>query len=385
MAGDNKVLVTTMDGRIEAVIDEKDAGEFETFNGIICPGFINTHCHLELSHMKSLIPEGTGLVDFVYKVVNERHLAYRQAGFAEVEILSSIEKAEDEMVAGGIVAVGDICNNLFTLPQKQKQRLAYYNFIEASGWLPAVSQSRFERALDLYTTFTKGSPQPPIHNSIVPHAPYSVSPGLWELIIPGFENKTVSIHNQETSFEDEFFLEGTGDLVRMYQLMKIDNTFHKATKRSSLQSYFSHLSKAGSILLVHNTFSREEDIVFAQDNTSQGQHLSFCICINANRYIENAIPPVELLRANDCNIVLGTDSLASNRSLSILDEIKTIQKEFPLIPLEEILRWATFNGAQALQMEETLGSFEKGKLPGVILIRNAGSKVEDTTVVIKIL
>jgi cytosine/adenosine deaminase-related metal-dependent hydrolase len=378
MEGGNKVLVTTTDGRIEAVIDVTDAGEFESFNGIICPGFVNTHCHLELSHMKGLISEGTGLVDFVYKVVNERH-------FAEEEIVSAIEKAEDEMMTNGIVAVGDICNNLFTLPQKQKQRLAYYNFIEASGWLPSVSQTRFDRARDIYTTFRTQSPQPGIHNSIVPHAPYSVSADLWQLLIPLFEKNTVSIHNQETPFEDAFFREGTGDLVRMYELMKIDNTFHQPTKRSSLQSYFSHLAKAGSILLVHNTFSRVEDIVFAQDNTNDGQQLYFCVCINANRYIENSNPPVELLRANDCQIVLGTDSLASNRSLSILDEIKTIQKEFPLIPLEESLRWATLNGAKALQMDEFLGSFENGKMPGVLLIENVGVKLNDTTTVKRIL
>ena len=145
--GNNKVLIIKHDGEVEAIVDEENAGEdVETFKGILSPGFINTHCHLELSHMKGLIPERTGLVDFVYKVVNERH-------FAEEEILEAIEKAEDEMLANGIVAVGDICNNLLSLPQKQKQRLVYYNFIEASGWLPAVSETRFERALNLYNQF----------------------------------------------------------------------------------------------------------------------------------------------------------------------------------------------------------------------------------------
>src|SRR5688572_4814248 len=134
----NKVLVTKKDGEIEAIIDDEDAGEdVEAFKGTLSPGFVNAHCHLELSHMKGSIPENTGLVDFVYKVVNERH-------FAEEEILSAIQNAEDEMLSNGIVAVGDICNNLLTLPQKLKQRLAYYNFIEASGWLPAVCEPRFE-------------------------------------------------------------------------------------------------------------------------------------------------------------------------------------------------------------------------------------------------
>lgn len=123
-----KVLLVNADGSIENVVDEKEAGEgIEQFEGILVPGFINCHCHLELSHLKGLIPEKTGLVDFVYKVVTERY-------FPENEILSAIESAENEMIENGIVAVGDICNNTLTLQQKKKEQLHYYNFIEASGW-----------------------------------------------------------------------------------------------------------------------------------------------------------------------------------------------------------------------------------------------------------
>jgi aminodeoxyfutalosine deaminase len=364
MHGTNKVLVTKNNGEIEAIIDDENAGEdVEIFKGILSPGFINAHCHLELSHMKGLVPEKTGLVDFVYKVVNERH-------FSEDEILNAIEKAEDEMLANGIVAVGDICNNILTLTQKQKQRLAYYNFIEASGWLPTVSQPRFERALNIYNQFSIQNSKFKIQNSIVPHAPYSVSNELWDLITPYFENKTVSIHNQETLFEDELFLQGTGDLIRMYELMKIDNTHHQPSKRSSLQTYFSKLAKAASVILVHNTFTTEDDVQFAMSNKSTQQHLSFCICINANQYIENALPPIDMLIKNNCNIVLGTDSIASNRSLNILDEMKTIQKKFPHISLQTLLQWATLNGAKALQMGSSLGNFEKGKKPAIVLLEN---------------
>ena len=361
MLNGNNVLVVTKDGVVEAIIDADEAGNVETFNGIISPGFINTHCHLELSHMKGLIPEKTGLVDFVFKVVNERH-------FAEEEILTAIDAAENEMLLNGIVAAGDICNNVLTLPQKKKQRLAYYNFIEASGWLPSISEMRFERSLNIYNEFQNAKCK--MQNAIVPHAPYSVSDELWKLIIPYFENKVVSIHNQETSFEDELFLHGTGDFVRMYELMNINNSHFIPAKKSSLQNYFSRLSKAASLLLVHNTFIKQADIDFAKNNITGNQQLSFCICINANQYIENAMPPIHLLIENDCNIVLGTDSLASNHSLNLLDEMKTIQKNFQDISLEKLLQWATLNGAKALKMENTLGSFEKGKKPGVVVIEN---------------
>ena len=387
---ENHVLVIATDGTVDGVVPIDAAGEgVETLSGILTPGFVNCHCHLELSHMKGKIPERTGMVDFVFKVVTERSAS-------EEEIMSAIAKAEGEMRAAGVVAVGDICNNTSTLPQKQKRYLHYYNFIEASGWLPAISELRFERATALLEDFnlptastprTSGFQLSASNCSIVPHAPYSVSEELWKKIQPCFREKVVSIHNQETIFEDEFFMKGTGDFGRMYELMKIDNSHHLPTKKSSLQSYFRKLAGAQKIILVHNTFTSQADIDFVKQSTAFWQddrsvvnndiqpqtpnfkpQTFFCLCVNANQYIEGAVPPVELFRKNGCSIVLGTDSLASNWSLSILDEIKTIRKHFSQIPLEEMLRWATINGAKALGFESQLGSFEKGKKPGWALI-----------------
>lgn len=360
LLSDEHVLITNEEGIVEGIVPINKAGDnIQEFPGILSPGFVNSHCHLELSHMKGKIPERTGLVDFVFKVITERH-------HPEDEVLQAISDGEDEMLKNGIVAIGDICNNTLTIPQKQKRRLRYYNFIEASGWQPAVSQIRLKRAKILLEEFSMLNAQ----CSIVPHAPYSVSENLWEAIQSYFKNKVASIHNQETKYEDEFFLEGTGDFNRMYQMMKIDNSHHQPTKRSSLQSYFNKLEKAEKILLVHNSFTKQDDIDFILKSSDKGSKTFFCLCINANWYIEDASPPVEMLRKNNCNIILGTDSLASNWSLNILDEIKTILKKIPAIPLEEILRWATINGAKALDMETELGSFEKGKKSGVVLIEN---------------
>ena len=358
-----KVLLVNEDGSIENIIDEKIAGdEIEKFEGILSPGFINCHCHLELSHLKGLIPEKTGLVDFVFKVVNERH-------FPESEILSAIEKAENDMIKNGIVAVGDICNNTLTLPQKRKEQLYYYNFIEASGWLPSIANSRLDRAKQIFESYSNQKLQTKKGlQSIVPHAPYSVSQFLWQNIKPFFENRVVSIHNQETVFEDIFFKEGKGDFERMYELMKIDNSHFIPTGKSSVASYFQNLSRASKIILVHNTFTTQSDIDFIKKEQIKKDQTFFCLCVNANKYIEDSLPPVELFRKNQLQIVLGTDSLASNWSLNILDEIKTARNFFPTIGLEEMLQWATSNGAKALEMDDLLGSFEKGKKPGIILV-----------------
>ncbi|MBA2250653.1 MAG: amidohydrolase family protein [Chitinophagaceae bacterium] len=404
MFGNDKVLITKINGEVEAIVDGENAGDnVEFLTGILSPGFINAHCHLELSHMKGLVPERTGLVDFVFEVVTKRN-------FSEEKMLEAITSAENEMLANGIVAVGDICNNLLTLQQKSTQRILYYNFVETSGWDPSVAGIRFERAMSLYNEFSelnrqgaKGNGQGAIGNSqeskdfrsgdklhsstsIVPHAPYSVSDNLWKLITNFDQNKVISIHNQETPFEDEFFLKGSGDLIKMYRLMNIDNSHFKVSKKTSVQSYFKRLAKVQSIILVHNTFTSAADVTFINKQIYQGQLISFCICANANKYIEGAIPPVEMLMQNNGNLVVGTDSLASNHHLNILEELKTISKNFPAITLSSLLKWATLNGARALQFDKMFGSFEKGKIPGVVLIKNvAEGKLEQRSTAERIL
>jgi len=364
LSDDQHVLITTEDGVIENIVSVKDAGDdVQQLNGILTPGFINCHCHLELSHMKGMIGERTGLADFVFKVVTQRHLS-------EEQILDAIQKAEDEMLANGIVAVGDICNNTLTLPQKTKGRIRYHNFIEASGFNPQIAEARFERSLGFFKEFVEHIPAE--RNSIVPHAPYSVSDELWQKIIDFPGNHLQTIHNQETVAENEWFINKKGDFVNFYKQMNIDVSFFEASGKSSLQSYLLKFLKNQSVILVHNVHTSEADLHFTK---ASGRHIAWCFCPNANLYIGGQLPAIDLFIYQDAEIVLGTDSLASNHQLSILGEIKTINSHFPSIGPDQLLRWATINGARALQMDKLLGSFEPGKQPGVLLCKNDLSAV----------
>ncbi|MEO7394589.1 MAG: amidohydrolase family protein [Chitinophagaceae bacterium] len=355
---DDRVLIADDKGVIEDIVATNEAGDdVQQFSGILSPGFVNCHCHLELSHMKGLIPETTGLVNFVLKVVQQRH-------FPDEEILSAIEKAEDEMLANGIVAVGDICNNTLTIPQKTKGRIWYHNFVEASGFNPQIVNSRFEKARQIYNEFANS---PSGLRGIVPHAPYSVADELWDLIINFPGNNLLTIHNQETAGENEWFIKKQGKFFELYSAMNIDTDFFQPTGKSSLQTYLPKFLHNQSVILVHNVHTSEEDILFSQRTTNNGQ-LIWCLCPNANQYISKQLPNINLLMKHDCEIVLGTDSLASNHQLSILEEIKTIHQHFPAINIETLLKWATSNGAKAMQMDSLFGSFEKGKKPGVVLI-----------------
>jgi cytosine/adenosine deaminase-related metal-dependent hydrolase len=353
----NQVLITKEDGTIEAILPVLEAGDdIQHFEGILCPGFVNAHCHLELSHMKGMIPAHTGLQEFVKQIV-----ALRQV---EPELIQeAIVAAEAEMMANGIVAVGDISNTLDTLSQKAKHNLAYYSFVELYDLDPTLAADKIIAGLEMQKQFQENC----VRASIVPHAPYSVTNNLWDLLSAHFGVHTISMHNQETPDENEFFKTKTGSFLGMYERTKVNLDFFKATGLSSLQSILPIFKKAHHGILVHNSFTSAKDIQAvhaAMDNAF------WCLCPNANQYIEQTMPPVELLRSQKANIVIGTDSYASNWSLSVLDELKTIQKHHPQIPLEEMLGWATINGARALQMDKHLGSFEKGKKPGVVLIKD---------------
>src|SRR5258706_315961 len=264
-----QVLITNEDGIIDNIVPANEAGDdIQEFKGILSPGFINCHCHLELSHMKGKIVEGTGLTDFVFKVVTERH-------FPEDQILNAIEKAEDEMLQNGIVAAGDICNNTLALSQKLKGRIFYHNFIEASGFNPQIAGQRFERTVRFFNEYAQKYTGQLRSNSIVPHAPYSVADELWEKIIHFPGNHLMTIHNQETIAENDWFMKKEGPFVDFYEKMNIDTNFFQPRGQNSLQSYLLKFLKTQSVILVHNVHTSEEDIAFSK---ASGVKICWCFC-----------------------------------------------------------------------------------------------------------
>jgi cytosine/adenosine deaminase-related metal-dependent hydrolase len=399
MAGKETVLITSADGTVQSIMPLADAGEgVEYYHGLLSPGFVNCHCHLELSHMQGVLPELTGLVDFLLSVIRQRNQAPAAAAQSaapipslQERIRSSIEEAEQAMLDNGIVAVGDICNTTDTLPEKTTGRLYYHNFIETMGFIGATAAERFGHSRKIYEAFAgvhpssemvrgsvNGSPATPGANSIVPHAPYSVSSDLFRLVAGFPGNHLLTIHNQENEAENAFFISGQGDFLRLYQAMGLDVSFWRGTGKRSLESFLPHFHPGQSLILVHNVATTAADLVNLAQPVNPGiaavnrhtPNLFFCLCPNANLYIGGQLPDIDLLRQQDRTIVIGTDSLASNHQLSILEEIKTIQRAFPHLPTPTLLEWATSNGARALQQEEALGNFLPGHQPGVLLIDN---------------
>lgn len=363
-----KVIVFNHDGVILDVVNKEEAGEssiIKHYTGALCPGFINTHCHLELSHLKNRIEEHTGLDNFVKEIEKQRKATPEEMQEAAI-------KADEEMLANGIVAVGDISNSDYTFRLKQISKIYYHQFIELFSFHPDKAEQAFQRGVNLYNSF-KDNTTDKKNVSITPHAPYSASDKLLGLITQhAVENGNIqTIHSQESSDENCFFKNKTGKLFERLTNWGVDVAFWRAPGVSSLKATLPKLSSTNNLLLVHNTFTNEEDIIFAMQ---KHQHLFWCLCPNANLYIENNLPPIDLLLKHNCKIALGTDSVASNHQLSVWEEIKTIQKHSPQIPLAQIIQWACNNGAEFLRIDNVMGSIEKNKKPGIVNIIDPDKK-----------
>lgn len=368
MLGSESVLVTDEQGVVQDVIMLGDAGEgIEKFSGIISPGFINCHCHLELSHMHGAIPRNTGMIKFLLSVIGHRS--------APVESMNSaMVTANAYMQQHGVVAVGDISNTTQSINIKQSSDLFYHNFIEAIGFNDSTAAERFEDARSVYLQFKEQLPHQ--HVSIVPHSPYSVSDEMFRLINAHEKGSLLTIHNQESVAETEFFVTGKGEMLELYKTLGIDVTSFVPSAESSLTRSIIKITGDHSVILVHNVNTTADDL----DAIRRGRNLPqlfWCLCPNANLYINGKLPDIVLLRNFNCKMVVGTDSLASNAQLDILEELKTLQSEFPILTTAELLRWATVNGAEALRIDDRYGSFENGKQPGIINIAGVTNETLD--------
>ena len=340
-------------GTVISVSDTPDA-DAEYFQGAICPGFVNVHCHTELAFAEGKIPQHTGIDLFIEELEKLKKSISREE--KEAAIATLIRNMSEE----GIVATGDIMNTTLSIPAKKKSAINFYNFIEVFGSQSNFAQKAWSQALELEM-------QSPAPKNIIPHAPYSLSKTLFQKIRDYQKaGTTLSMHFMESEGEAELFLTKKGPLAERFASWGFELPNTVSGGKRPLESILDFLKTTRRMLLIHNTFISREDISLIRENFD---HAYFGLCPNANLYIEGHLPPVELLREEKVNICVGTDSPASNHSISILDELKTLQKHFH-IPAGELIRWATITGAKALGMDKELGSIEKGKKPGLVWLKN---------------
>lgn len=332
---------------------ERESVEFH--NGIIIPGFVNCHCHLELSHLKGLIPQGKGLAEFIKVIRSSR-------GTRSEIIPFSASSADEEMYREGIVLCADICNSRVTFELKKKSRIKYINLLEVFGIDREKADHRLEEILFLENIARDYA----LTCWIVPHSVYSLSLTLFRLLrLETAFNKITSVHFMETEAEKIFLGTHEGPILDSYRESGLA-TGELEMVSDHVTAVLNEITPSGNLMLVHNTYADRSVI----KSVKKRGMLYWCLCPGSNLYIENNLPPLDLLVEEECEIVIGTDSLASNNGLSIVEELKRLQKNWPSTPLEDLIIWATLNGAEALGEVDQFGTIESGKKPGLLLLQD---------------
>lgn len=337
-----------------------ECADTEFYNGILCPGFTNAHNHVELSHLKGYFKQDTGMSGFINQI-NELRCVVDKEGRVK-----ALEQQMDSLYRQGVSAMGDISNCDESFACKAKSPMYTRTFLELFGSEPKDADSVLDGGKSLAVVAGEYG----IDAAITPHSCYTMSPRLLEMAAQeGLKSGFLSYHSQESQEEEDLIVSGTGALADNYKGRGLSTP--PVTGKPALVYFIDRLltfSKSpveGKILLVHNVVINQESIDYAKENLKEPY---FAICPLSNIFIHRALPPLDLMRENNLKICLGTDSLSSNTVLSIAKEIVCIHENFPHIPLNEILTWACYNGAQMLDKGDELGSFEIGKKPGAVLI-----------------
>ena len=313
----------------------------EFHSGVLCAGFINAHSHIELSYLRGAIEPCRGYAAFAESIAKVRDT------FSREEQLSAIEEADRAMWQEGVDAVGDIINGDISFATKATSKIYYHNFLEVFG----LRECNLERQRELLN-------HP--NTSLTPHSTYSVQDAPFREVCGGDSDKPLSIHFLETPDEAKLY-RGEGSLHEWYKKVGFRCDFlHYG---SPVKRIVACTPKERSVMLVHNCAITSHDIEMIANHFSVP--VSWALCPRSNNYISGIEPrSVELLRkaGTNINICIGTDSLSSNWSLSMVEELKMFRD----IPLAELLRWATINGAKALGIDDKYGTLEVGKRSGVV-------------------
>ena len=348
------------DGRIVAV--GECGPDDEVLPGAIVPGFVNSHCHIELSHLHGKFRKGTGMAGFIDQIN-----ALRDWAGADVKARLTQEWM-DKMWKDGVSAMSDISNDDSSFKVKSSHKLYTRTFLEVFGSEPEMC----EGVMADVTALKAAADAEGIDAAPTPHSCYTMSPQLLSASsAAGLESGYLSYHSQESQEEEDLLISGSG---AMYENRKRSGmSTPPVTGESSLKYFIDRLAAAKPapydehILLVHNVCLKQDDIDAAKKVMN---NVYWAICPLSNIFIHNALPPVPLMRRNGLAITVGTDSLSSNDDLDMVKELVCIRQNFSETPMNEILVWACLNGARFLSKEKALGSLTPGKTPGIVFVSN---------------
>lgn len=308
----------------------------EFYAGALTAGFVNAHCHLELSYLRGAIERGTGFGGFA------RAIGQVRGNYTIEERQRALAAASQRMWAEGVQAVADIINDDSSLEHKRQSPIRYHNFAELFGLRADVA------AMNNLLTAP--------NTTLTPHSTYSLQSASFAAAVA---SDTLSIHFMESPDEEELY-RGEGSLAAWYGRMGWECDFlHYG---SPVGRIIGQVERFRRVLLIHCCCLKRSDVEALLNHFSVPP--TFVLCPQSNRYISGLQPPAKMLMECGARVAIGTDSLASNSSLSIIEELKLLTE----IPLATRLEWATAGGAEALGISAEMGSVEIGKRPGLVIV-----------------
>lgn len=351
------------DGTVLAVGECAHPSEEDVFiDGAIVPGFVNCHCHVELSYMWKLFRKGTGMAGFIDQIN-----ALRDTKSME-EKVGDISRWMETMWDRGVSAMADISNCSDSFAVKKASPMYTRTFLEVFGTEPEDCGRVMEGVMEL----KEEADGLGLDASPTPHACYTMSPGLLTAVsAEGLKTGYLSFHSEETVEEEDMVRFGRGPMWENRKSAGM--SVPPVTGESSLKYFIDRLKEAHpapfdeNILLVHEVCLDQEGIDAIKEVMNH-PYIALCPC--SNIFIHNALPPVDLMRSNGLKLTVGTDSLSSNDDLDMVRELYCLQSNFKGLEMEELLSWACLNGAEFLGKQDVLGSISIGKKPGLVVIDN---------------
>ena len=310
----------------------------ELGHGVLLPGLVNAHCHLELTHLAGRVDATGGFVPWVERLVDARP---RGTG-AEVD--AGIARGIEEAIASGTVALADVSNSLRSIRPLASSSLRAVVLYELLGWDPAAA-ARVLADAELRVGEAGGRrPAPHVEVRLAAHAPHSVSPELMRAIVEA--GGPLAIHLAESREETAFLAGGSGEWSAFLGRRGLGHVAFAGAARSPV----AYLDSLGALrrgtLCAHCV---QADAADCRLLASRGA--SVVLCPRSNRTLGVGKAPVEELLAAGVTCALGTDSLASSPSLDLLQEAAALHRDWPQVPAERIVRMATFDGARALGLD----------------------------------
>lgn len=335
----------------------------------IMPGLVNAHTHLELTHFPSWkIRKGIDYaprtyVDWIIQVIKIR----RALTLQELEL--SVREGIRICMESGTTAVGEILSDRSLLPLYAEAPLAGRIYFEAIGHDPVRCEESLAALRHDLTTFTNGLLKP----GLSPHAPHTLSERFHGEIMGLAKDLDVPrlIHLAESREETDFFFDTSGKIAELLYPHVRWEEYLPPPQRATSTGWLDRLG----LLDRHTTAVHGVQLTPADAEILKARGVSIVLCPRSNEKLAVGRAPAHLLKKLGVLLALGTDSLASNDSLSLWDEMRFASTTaYPgVFTPAETLAMATLNAAQAMSVETEVGSLEAGKRADFLVVPLPGS------------